>query len=194
MSVKYFEFSKGLLAGVTHNNIKSLQFISTVLDWEDFTKNPFDFYLLELSRDNYNFIQKNKLNISEFYHLINCRSKDKIVLLDINLKNEVLLYKKDNRSNYYLDFMSFKLDKFLYYKMRNYLAKLNKVDLIFNHQTNNCLSYLHSTHILKREEHFINLIKSYLERDKKLFIMVGIAHFEIIKKFLKKHSEITNII
>jgi hypothetical protein len=192
MSVKYFEFSKGLLAGVTHNKINSLEFISIVLDWERFTKNSFDYYLLELNRDNYNFIEKNKLNISEFYHVIKSRTKEKIVLFDMAVKTEVSLYKDYTKRDFYIDYLNFKLDKFLYYKMRNYLAKYNKVDSIFNYQTNYFLSHFHFTHILKREEHFIEEIKKYLDQDKTLFIMVGTAHFEIIKNFIIKYSHRMN--
>lgn len=182
MSAKYFQFSKGLLIGVTHNDKISTLFTTMALEWENEIRNKFDFYLIELNKDNYNFIEKNKFENSEFYPIISSVPRNKIVLLDIELKKEIGY----EINSYPIDFVNYRLDKYLYYKMRNYLTKINRnhIEITFN---NSALSDFHSKHILKREQHFITEISEYITKDNRLLIIVGLSHFEKIKGFLLEY-------
>ncbi len=177
--IKYGD-AYSLLIGTIHNCSKSKEFISFFLSQ---TQHKFDFYVLELNKNNFLFIKENKIKISEFFEFTNENiSKDKLVLIDMSLENQVKTYsgikiKNKISKDIFVDFLSFKLEKFLYYKIKNIDYRLS-----FNQFPS--VKYFHHSHIDCREDFMKQELKKL--NNKNNLIVVGINHFETIKNFMSE--------
>jgi pheromone shutdown protein TraB len=156
---KAIRFNKNsYLIGCIHNSNESRNFIKKILN-----SKTFDYYLLELNKDNLNFIMNNNFHFSEFYQIINTIHKAKIKLIDIDYKTELKHYNTDILYQY----ITHELAKYTFYYMHDMLEE----DLMRYHP-------IYNTHIKLREEYMLSQIRNY--KDKDILTVVGLYHFDYI--------------
>ena len=84
--VREFGKNNSVIIGTIHNYPESFNQVQIIM-----RKEKYDYYLIELNRDNFNFIKRNRVYFSEFYPVITGVIEKKIVLIDtspeVSLKN-----------------------------------------------------------------------------------------------------------
>jgi hypothetical protein len=172
--LKKYKFGKNessLLLGLVHNDKLSLDYVKMLLNEQNF-----EYFFVELNKENYNFIKKNKFFISEFYPIFT-KSRN-IELIDLNLQKEIkYLY---GTNNTYENLLQYKLDRMIYFKLRQILYHNNLEEGLNYYNT----KHFHLGHILYREAYMIQKIKSKLNPEIRNLILVGLSHFEPIKEVI----------
>jgi hypothetical protein len=170
--VRYSVFlNKSVIIGTVHNDPNSKKLINKLM-----SEQAYDFYLLELNKNNKKFIERNKIYFSEFYEI--CKSKpDKIKLIDISYTKELQNYailKKE--SNYSKELLSYELDRYFFFKLCDYINTSNIDKNFLSSKLHE--SYFYKSHILKREEHMLNEIKRF--SNYKILVVIGEYHYDYI--------------
>ena len=114
--IKRFGKNNSILIGSVHNNNNYTRFVNNLTK-----KETFDFFLLELNLQNYNFIKENDVYFSEFYPVIKNVDQSKIVLIDES--NEVLVDKYSEiteKKDFFNSYISFKYNKYYYHILKDY--------------------------------------------------------------------------
>jgi hypothetical protein len=201
MKIKRFGHNlSSYLIGVTHNSNESRNYINKLLNEN---KNRFNYFIIELNKDNYHFILKNNFHISEYYQIIklNNKNRENIILCDVSIEKEVEMYynyKYNNQNNklkrqisvsisnleFYDNFISYKLSKFLFYKMTNILPVCQSN--IHKLPSPSLTSFYHN-HILYREKHMNSVINRY-KNNNNILIIVGYNHFESVVQLLEDEN------
>jgi pheromone shutdown protein TraB len=173
--IKYTRLRNGSrLIGTIHNHPLSFEYINSIVQLE-----KFDFYLLELNKDNYRFLLKNKISISEFYPIISRVKKQQVKLIDVQEQKEIRYYCK-NSKHFYDHYLNYRLNKFIFYKISNYFPDISNIDgSLFS---KSFLGNVYQSHIKYREKCMIEEIQKYLSC--KILIIVGLSHFDVIKNGL----------
>ena len=149
------------IIGCIHNSIQTRKFISNIL-----LKENYDYYLIELNKQNYDFIKKNNFHYSEFYDIITTIPNSKVKLIDMNYEREISLY--SNSKNVYNDIINYEYDKYILYKLFDEVYDLNLIEKL----------KIYQCHIKQREDYMIKKIQEYNKY--KILILVGKYHYEYI--------------
>ncbi len=185
--IKYKHYGNIFIAGVTHNKSISVEFINSIID-----SFKFDYYLIELNNSNKDFIIKNNYRFSEFYNLLLDNKgllNKKAKLIDMPIEDQIKIYDTKNKSikynnlSFFDAYLQFHMDKFFYYKIRDILQNdwkqiENKIKL------GSPIYLIHNTQMIKREEYMKNKISEYFDSNKRILVVVGLNHFDIIEKHI----------
>jgi hypothetical protein len=182
--IKYGVDKYSLLVGIIHNNPKSKEFISKILNQR---RNEFDFYLIEMNFENFQFIKQNKIKFSEFYEFSKLEiPKEKLIFIDMSFQRElkeyqILIRRKEKNPSYKIfdDLISFKLEKFLYYKIKNINNQLRAEEF-------SSIKDFHKIHIKLREHTMEQEIKRYWNKNN--LVVIGLNHFDEIHKFMTTYN------
>ena len=178
--VREFGKNNSVIIGTIHNYPESFNQVQIIM-----RKEKYDYYLIELNRDNFNFIKRNRVYFSEFYPVITGVIEKKIVLIDTSPEVSLKNY-NNNKGNYDLfeKYISYKYNK-LYYLYINYIFKKHKdesnIALLKSFYVDHHFTKIF---IKERELNMINMIKQYSEY--KICVIVGRNHFDIILNQVNK--------
>jgi len=178
--IKYGVNAYTLILGTIHNNLKCKEFISKIFNHGE---NKFDFFLLELTYETFRFIKINKFIFSEFSEFTrNEVPKEKLIFIDISLQREIKEYQKlirgkerSKSQNFFDDLIAFKLEKFLYYKIKNINNQIKAEEY-------SSIKNFYKIHIKLREDFMKQKIMNYMNKNN--LIIIGINHFDNIHKFI----------
>lgn len=178
--IRKFGERNSVIIGTLHNTEESLKFI------DDFvTMEKFDYFLIELNRDNFSFIRRNQVYFSEFFPVINGFNDNKIVLIDSGLEVLLINYKAhiNSQESLFDIYLSYRYNKHYYNTLHNIMKHQNEIK-------SNPLKSFYAEHPLKkvyideRESNMLRIIRQYTAY--KICVIVGRNHFPFLFNELNK--------
>ena len=174
-----------ILLGVTANSKPCRIMVNKILK-----ESNFDYYLLQLNPALLFFIEKNQYYFSSYYQIIRDVDRKKIVCIDLTKEREINIFskhakeKESNLSSRKFDGMnaiSYLMNKKLYNDINDSVyASIDGLHDLDLEKYSLIVKNFHQVHIKERENHMIDVINEYHNELNKLFIVVGINHFNNI--------------